>query len=142
MWAAMVTGLSSPSPLLWKGLDEVPQSISVNTRYLNLQENSIQVIKSDTFKHLSHLEILQLSKNHIRQIEVGAFNGLPNLITLELFDNRLPLVPSQAFEYLSKLRELWLRNNPIETLPRVRVPPCPVPQATGPGRTAQAQLHL
>lgn len=75
------------------------------------------MIKSDTFKHLSHLEILQLSKNQIRQIEVGAFNGLPNLITLELFDNRLPLVPSQAFEYLSKLRELWLRNNPIETLP-------------------------
>ncbi|XP_059381174.1 leucine-rich repeat-containing protein 4B [Carassius carassius] len=100
-----------------KGLNDVPQSISSNTRYLNLQENSIQVIRSDTFKHLNHLEILQLSKNQIRQIEVGAFNGLPNLITLELFDNRLPLVPSQAFEYLSKLRELWLRNNPIETLP-------------------------
>uniref|UniRef100_A0A674MQC2 Leucine rich repeat containing 4B n=1 Tax=Takifugu rubripes TaxID=31033 RepID=A0A674MQC2_TAKRU len=98
-------------------LDEVPESISVNTRYLNLQENSIQVIKSDTFKHLRHLEILQLSKNQIRQIEVGAFNGLPNLNTLELFDNRLTLVPSHAFEYLSKLRELWLRNNPIETLP-------------------------
>uniref|UniRef100_W5LW62 Leucine rich repeat containing 4B n=2 Tax=Lepisosteidae TaxID=7915 RepID=W5LW62_LEPOC len=100
-----------------RNLEEVPESISVNTRYLNLQENSIQVIKSDTFKHLRHLEILQLSKNHIRQIEVGAFNGLPNLNTLELFDNRLTLVPSQAFEYLSKLRELWLRNNPIETLP-------------------------
>lgn len=98
-------------------LDQVPESISVNTRYLNLQENSIQVIKSDTFKHLRHLEILQLSKNQIRQIEVGAFNGLPNLNTLELFDNRLTLVPSHAFEYLSKLRELWLRNNPIETLP-------------------------
>ncbi|KAL4617858.1 leucine-rich repeat-containing protein 4B-like [Arapaima gigas] len=100
-----------------RNLEEVPKSISVNTRYLNLQENSIQVIKSDTFKHLLHLEILQLSKNQIRQIEVGAFNGLPNLNTLELFDNRLTLVPSQAFEYLSKLRELWLRNNPIETLP-------------------------
>ncbi|XP_030196246.1 leucine-rich repeat-containing protein 4B [Gadus morhua] len=100
-----------------KTLDQVPESISENTRYLNLQENSIQVIKSDTFKHLRHLEILQLSKNHIRQIEVGAFNGLPNLNTLELFDNRLTVVPSQAFEYLSKLRELWLRNNPIETLP-------------------------
>ncbi|KAJ8245832.1 hypothetical protein GJAV_G00260780 [Gymnothorax javanicus] len=100
-----------------RNLEEVPESISVNTRYLNLQENSIQVIKSDTFKRLQHLEILQLSKNHIRQIEVGAFNGLPNLNTLELFDNRLTLVPSQAFEYLSKLRELWLRNNPIETLP-------------------------
>ncbi|KAK5884765.1 hypothetical protein CesoFtcFv8_018553 [Champsocephalus esox] len=100
-----------------QNLDEVPESISVNTRYLNLQENSIQVIKSDTFKHLRHLEILQLSKNQIRQIEVGAFNGLPNLNTLELFDNRLTLVPSHAFEYLSKLRELWLRNNPIETLP-------------------------
>uniref|UniRef100_A0A8C1VCN2 Leucine rich repeat containing 4Ba n=1 Tax=Cyprinus carpio TaxID=7962 RepID=A0A8C1VCN2_CYPCA len=100
-----------------RNLEEVPDSISNNTRYLNLQENSIQVIKSDTFKHLRHLEILQLSKNQIRQIEVGAFNGLPNLNTLELFDNRLTLVPSQAFEYLSKLRELWLRNNPIETLP-------------------------
>uniref|UniRef100_A0A3B4ZNP7 Leucine-rich repeat-containing protein 4B-like n=1 Tax=Stegastes partitus TaxID=144197 RepID=A0A3B4ZNP7_9TELE len=100
-----------------KTLDQIPDSISENTRYLNLQENSIQVIKSDTFKHLRHLEILQLSKNHIRQIEVGAFNGLPNLNTLELFDNRLTVVPSQAFEYLSKLRELWLRNNPIETLP-------------------------
>ncbi|KAM6951464.1 leucine-rich repeat-containing protein 4B-like [Aplochiton taeniatus] len=99
-----------------KSLDQVPDSISDNTRYLNLQENSIQVIKSDTFKHLRHLEILQLSKNHIRQIEVGAFNGLPNLNTLELFDNRLTVVPSLAFEYLSKLRELWLRNNPIETL--------------------------
>uniref|UniRef100_A0A3P9J846 Ig-like domain-containing protein n=1 Tax=Oryzias latipes TaxID=8090 RepID=A0A3P9J846_ORYLA len=99
-----------------KNLDQIPDSISENTRYLNLQENSIQVIKSDTFKHLRHLEILQLSKNHIRQIEVGAFNGLPNLNTLELFDNRLTVVPSQAFEYLSKLRELWLRNNPIETL--------------------------
>ncbi|XP_061837377.1 leucine-rich repeat-containing protein 4B [Nerophis lumbriciformis] len=100
-----------------QNLDDVPESISVNTRYLNLQENTIQVIKSDTFKHLRHLEILQLSKNQIRQIEVGAFNGLPNLNTLELFDNRLTLVPSHAFEYLSKLRELWLRNNPIETLP-------------------------
>ncbi|XP_049616173.1 leucine-rich repeat-containing protein 4B [Syngnathus scovelli] len=99
-----------------KTLDQVPDRISENTRYLNLQENTIQVIRSDTFKHLRHLEILQLSKNHIRQIEVGAFNGLPNLNTLELFDNRLTVVPSQAFEYLSKLRELWLRNNPIETL--------------------------
>lgn len=100
-----------------KSLDQVPDNISDKTRYLNLQENTIQVIKSDTFKHLRHLEILQLSKNHIREIEVGAFNGLPNLNTLELFDNRLTVVPSLAFEYLSKLRELWLRNNPIETLP-------------------------
>uniref|UniRef100_A0A8C8S224 Leucine rich repeat containing 4B n=1 Tax=Pelusios castaneus TaxID=367368 RepID=A0A8C8S224_9SAUR len=95
----------------------VPESISINTRYLNLQENNIQVIKTDTFKHLRHLEILQLSKNLIRKIEVGAFNGLPNLNTLELFDNRLTTVPTQAFEYLSKLRELWLRNNPIESIP-------------------------
>ncbi|KAG5201059.1 hypothetical protein JEQ12_005593 [Ovis aries] len=75
------------------------------------------VIRTDTFKHLRHLEILQLSKNLVRKIEVGAFNGLPSLNTLELFDNRLTTVPTQAFEYLSKLRELWLRNNPIESIP-------------------------
>ncbi|ELK18495.1 Leucine-rich repeat-containing protein 4B [Pteropus alecto] len=98
-------------------LAEVPASIPVNTRYLNLQENGIQVIRTDTFKHLRHLEILQLSKNLLRKIEVGAFNGLPSLNTLELFDNRLTTVPTQAFEYLSKLRELWLRNNPIESIP-------------------------
>eukprot|EP00061_Rhincodon_typus_P016114 g44155.t1 len=100
-----------------RNLREVPDSISINTRYLNLQENGIQVIKADSFKHLRHLEILQLSKNHIRQIEVGAFNGLTNLNTLELFDNRLSTIPSGAFEYLSKLKELWLRNNPIESIP-------------------------
>ncbi|XP_016160904.1 PREDICTED: leucine-rich repeat-containing protein 4B-like [Ficedula albicollis] len=76
-----------------------------------------QVIRTDTFKHLRHLEILQLSRNLVRKVEVGAFNGLPNLNTLELFDNRLTTVPTQAFEYLSKLRELWLRNNPIESIP-------------------------
>ncbi|XP_059809943.1 leucine-rich repeat-containing protein 4B [Hypanus sabinus] len=98
-------------------LREVPSDISTNTRYLNLQENAIQVIKADTFKQLRHLEILQLSKNLIRHVEVGAFNGLTSLNTLELFDNRLTTVPSGAFEYLSKLRELWLRNNPIESIP-------------------------
>ncbi|KAK2510513.1 hypothetical protein Q9233_017666, partial [Columba guinea] len=100
-----------------RDLLEVPSSISINTRYLNLQENHIQVIRTDTFKHLRHLEILQLSRNLVRKVEVGAFNGLPNLNTLELFDNRLTTVPTQAFEYLSKLRELWLRNNPIESIP-------------------------
>ncbi|KAM9807640.1 leucine-rich repeat-containing protein 4C-like [Neosynchiropus ocellatus] len=100
-----------------RGLREVPDGISTNTRYLNLQENLIQVIKVDSFKHLRHLEILQLSKNHIRKIELGAFNGLANLNTLELFDNRLTTIPNGAFEYLSKLKELWLRNNPIESIP-------------------------
>ncbi len=100
-----------------RGLRDVPDGISTNTRYLNLQENLIQVIKVDSFKHLRHLEILQLSKNHIRNIEIGAFNGLANLNTLELFDNRLTTIPNGAFEYLSKLKELWLRNNPVESIP-------------------------
>uniref|UniRef100_A0A1A8FQN5 Leucine rich repeat containing 4C n=1 Tax=Nothobranchius korthausae TaxID=1143690 RepID=A0A1A8FQN5_9TELE len=100
-----------------RGLREVPDGISTNTRYLNLQENLIQVIKVDSFKHLRHLEILQLSKNHIRKIELGAFNGLASLNTLELFDNRLTTIPNGAFDYLSKLKELWLRNNPIESIP-------------------------
>ncbi|XP_023698030.1 leucine-rich repeat-containing protein 4C [Paramormyrops kingsleyae] len=100
-----------------RGLRDVPDGISTNTRYLNLQENQIQVIKVDSFKHLRHLEILQLSKNHIRSIEIGAFNGLASLNTLELFDNRLTTIPNGAFEYLSKLKELWLRNNPIESIP-------------------------
>lgn len=100
-----------------RGLRDVPDGISTNTRYLNLQENLIQVIKVDSFKHLRHLEILQLSKNHIRKIDHGAFNGLASLNTLELFDNRLTTIPNGAFEYLSKLKELWLRNNPIESIP-------------------------
>ncbi|KPP78909.1 leucine-rich repeat-containing protein 4-like [Scleropages formosus] len=100
-----------------RGLTRVPVGIPSNTRYLNLMENSIEVIQADTFRHLHHLERLQLGRNAIRQIEVGAFNGLTNLNTLELFDNRLTVIPSGAFEYLSKLRELWLRNNPIESIP-------------------------
>ncbi|KAL4659496.1 leucine-rich repeat-containing protein 4-like [Arapaima gigas] len=100
-----------------RGLTKVPPGIPSNTRYLNLMENSIEMIQADTFRHLHHLERLQLGRNAIRQIEVGAFNGLTSLNTLELFDNRLTVIPSGAFEYLSKLRELWLRNNPIESIP-------------------------
>ncbi|KAG7454308.1 hypothetical protein MATL_G00258270 [Megalops atlanticus] len=100
-----------------RGLTRVPPGIPSNTRYLNLMENSIELIQADTFRHLHHLERLQLGRNSIRQIEVGAFNGLTSLNTLELFDNRLTVIPSGAFEYLSKLRELWLRNNPIESIP-------------------------
>ncbi|KAK7912800.1 hypothetical protein WMY93_013011 [Mugilogobius chulae] len=88
-----------------RGLRDVPDGISTNTRYLNLQDNLIQVIKVDT------------QQNHIRSIEIGAFNGLASLNTLELFDNRLTTIPNGAFEYLSKLKELWLRNNPIESIP-------------------------
>lgn len=100
-----------------RSLTRVPLGIPINTRHLNLMENSIEQIEADSFRHLRHLEVLQLGRNTIRQIEVGAFNGLTNLNTLELFDNRLTVVPSGAFEYLSKLRELWLRNNPIESIP-------------------------
>ncbi|XP_018581575.2 leucine-rich repeat-containing protein 4-like [Scleropages formosus] len=100
-----------------RGLTKVPSGIPSNTRYLNLMENSIEMIQADTFRHLHHMERLQLGRNAIRQIEVGAFNGLTSLNTLELFDNRLTVIPSGAFEYLSKLRELWLRNNPIESIP-------------------------
>ncbi|XP_028814146.1 leucine-rich repeat-containing protein 4.2 [Denticeps clupeoides] len=100
-----------------RGLVRVPPGIPSNTRFLNLMENSIEMVEADTFRHLRHLEVLQLGRNSIRQIEVGAFNGLASLNTLELFDNRLTVIPSGAFEYLSKLRELWLRNNPIESIP-------------------------
>ncbi|XP_041967243.1 leucine-rich repeat-containing protein 4.2 [Alosa sapidissima] len=100
-----------------RGLIRVPPGIPSNARFLNLMENSIEVIQADTFRHLHHLEVLQLGRNSIRQIEVGAFNGLTSLNTLELFDNRLTVIPSGAFEYLSKLRELWLRSNPIESIP-------------------------
>nr|XP_023671778.1 leucine-rich repeat-containing protein 4-like [Paramormyrops kingsleyae] len=99
-----------------RGLTTVPLGIPSNARFLNLMENSIELIQADSFSHLRHLERLQLGRNAIRQIEVGAFSGLTNLNTLELFDNRLTAVPSGAFEYLSKLRELWLRNNPIESI--------------------------
>ncbi|KAB0396562.1 hypothetical protein E2I00_005840, partial [Balaenoptera physalus] len=106
-------------------LAEVPASIPVNTRYLNLQENGIQVIRTDTFKHLRHLEILQLSKNLVRKIEVGAFNGLPSLNTLELFDNRLTTlkrleyISEAAFEGLVNLRYLNLGMCNLKDIPNL-----------------------
>lgn len=99
MWAAMVTGLSNPTPLLWlvqlllwphpsgpqltaatppcptpcscsnqasrvictrRGLAEVPDSISENTRYLNLQENSIKVTTMILYHCILYHYILQI----------------------------------------------------------------------------------
>lgn len=45
-----------------QNLEQVPESISVNTRYLNLQENSIQVNTAKTRSPLSkHMETMNVS---------------------------------------------------------------------------------
>uniref|UniRef100_A0A8C6TB60 Leucine rich repeat containing 4C, genome duplicate b n=1 Tax=Neogobius melanostomus TaxID=47308 RepID=A0A8C6TB60_9GOBI len=103
-----------------RGLRDVPDGISTNTRYLNLQDNLIQVIKVDSFKHLRHLEILQLSKNHIRSIEIGAFNGVPSLRRLDLGElKRLSYISDGAFKDLSNLRYLNLGMCNLKEIPNI-----------------------
>ncbi|KAG7255799.1 LOW QUALITY PROTEIN: hypothetical protein CRUP_027065 [Coryphaenoides rupestris] len=97
-----------------RGLRDVPDGISTNTRYLNLQENLIQVIKLQAPAAPGDPAAEQESHSQHR---TRSLNGLASLNTLELFDNRLTTIPNGAFEYLSKLKELWLRNNPIESIP-------------------------
>ncbi|KAG5671204.1 hypothetical protein PVAND_001413 [Polypedilum vanderplanki] len=56
-------------------------------KYLELNENLIQFIREDTFKHNPKLEKIKLTFNHISHIDPKTFSELDNLIELRLDGN-------------------------------------------------------
>ncbi|KAG7274484.1 hypothetical protein CRUP_001449 [Coryphaenoides rupestris] len=110
-----------------KTLDQVPESISENTRYLNLQENSIQlfdnrltVVPSQAFEYLSKLRELWLRNNPIETLPAFAFHRVPSLRRLDLGELRkLDFISEAAFEGLVNLRFLNLGMCGLKDIPNL-----------------------
>ncbi|EDV21080.1 uncharacterized protein TRIADDRAFT_60493 [Trichoplax adhaerens] len=74
-----------------------------NLRSLNLNDNYIMQLKSETFQYNELLQALYLQTNNIRQISNGTFNGLENLFFLDLTNNPIFILPSGLLSSKPKL---------------------------------------
>lgn len=83
---------------------------------LDLSENMLTVIPSETFLDYTSLMRLILSGNPIRELKSNAFKHLSFLTTLELSNCQLGLVEDEAFLGLDNLEWLKLDGNRISTL--------------------------
>ena len=130
-----VTGRKNPSICLMKcscsenqdtfvvdcsnaGLESVPKGIPSRTTNLDLDNNKIQVLHTDSFvqsRTLSNLTKLSIRSNQLKKIEINAFQGLWSLKILDLYNNSLEFknsYPKSVFVPISQsLNVLDIRRN-------------------------------
>ena len=99
-------------------LKEIPLIFPTPVRGLLLDNNSITLVKNDSFvsRGLTELENLQADFCQIRTIELGAFNGLTNLAYLSMWGNKISQIIPGTFKKVSRLEYLDLDHNVIEHL--------------------------
>ncbi|XP_034550032.1 nyctalopin isoform X2 [Notolabrus celidotus] len=82
-------------------------------RYLNLQENRINVIHDQAFQDLVRLENFYLNDNLLSDLPRHAFKGLTRLKMLNLGGNQLINVSKTWFSDLVELEVLYLDRNQV-----------------------------
>jgi hypothetical protein len=99
-------------------LKEIPLILPTHVRELLLDNNSITLLKNDSFvsRGLTELESLQADFCQIGTIELGAFNGLTKLIYLSMWGNEISEILPGTFEKVIRLEYLDLDQNVIEHL--------------------------
>uniref|UniRef100_A0A8B9GJK2 Uncharacterized protein n=1 Tax=Amazona collaria TaxID=241587 RepID=A0A8B9GJK2_9PSIT len=124
------------------GLRALPGEIATSTISLNLSNNHLRVLSTNTFRNLTFLHSLWLDGNNLTFLSPGTFHAnsrltylldlshcnifeihpllfshLPSLERLDLASNNMRYVP-QAFRNLSSLTKLSLEGNHIEAIGR------------------------
>ena len=89
---------------------------SFSLKYLDLSDNKITKIKSNSLYGLKNLDILDLRINKISTIEANGFDHLTSLTELYLEENELSMIDSKFFYFNSNLKVLNLKNNKINLI--------------------------
>jgi Leucine-rich repeat (LRR) protein len=82
-----------------------------------LNNNRLSEIPPSTFSKLTTLEELNLSENQISKVPPNIFSGLTYLEELNLSENHLSEIPPGIFLGLASLQRLWLDNNNLSEIP-------------------------
>jgi len=80
---------------------------------LLLNDNSLTIIPEDVFSRLNNIAMLNLTNNNISAIKSNSFSGMPYLPTLYLSHNELTTIPQGLFDPLGALVTLDLSYNQI-----------------------------
>uniref|UniRef100_T1J345 Ig-like domain-containing protein n=1 Tax=Strigamia maritima TaxID=126957 RepID=T1J345_STRMM len=81
-------------------------------RRLVLSDNPITRLESNAFVHLPVLTILEMSRSRVDTVKPRAFDGVAHLTSLKLEDNRLTQMPVRALAQLRALHAVELHGNP------------------------------
>ena len=100
---------SSGTKLSKTGLTEVPTNIPRNETLLDLSQNNLVILHSDSFIQLPNLTALYLHYNKIAIVQYDAFRGLNKLNDLRLDHNNLSVIPD--ISGLSTLTRLLISYN-------------------------------
>lgn len=84
---------------------------------LDMRNNSIGFIEEQTFRPLNNLHTLNLSGNRLHIIGQNLFNGMFVLTRLVLSNNLITLIDNRAFRNCTGLKELDLSSNQLSDVP-------------------------
>lgn len=90
----------------------------INLRFLDLSSNSLEFIEQ-AFMGLDNLEQLNLKENVLPQLTTNTFLGLHKVQYLNLDTNNISTIEVGTFQYLTNLAHLIISNNPLTTLSRL-----------------------
>jgi len=96
-----------------QSIEVVPPTVFRNEKltsltYLNLGGNQIQSIPPETFDFLTNLKILYLHNNKLNHFSPQLLKKLTNLVELSLDSNNLKAIPPVTFGGLTTLSRLYL----------------------------------
>ena len=89
---------------------------SLNSDYIDLSGQNIDLIDVNTFDGFDQLEELYLEKNKINKIENGLFNKLTKLRELWLESNAIVSIDRNSFFGSNDLELVCLSKNPVSVL--------------------------
>lgn len=87
-----------------------------SVKSLNLRDNDLTEVPSNTLKGLRNLTVLDLSMNKITRVDDNAFAGL-KLVTLKLSDNEVTLAPGSFRGLERSLKNLNLKGTRQKKVP-------------------------
>lgn len=80
---------------------------------IDVSHNSLESVRSNDFRGITDLEIINLSYNRIQRIGAGAFLALSKLASLDLSFNRISSFSGALFVNNNKLENLNVMGNPL-----------------------------
>ena len=101
------------------GLHDVPTRALwglASLTVLRLNDNRIQRLRRNAFRHNAQLQDLALYRNQISVVDPGSFSGLSNLRNLKLFRNEMAQVSSRMLRRLVQLTSLDLSWNGVTSV--------------------------
>lgn len=100
-------------------LDNIPGGKLPKLVYLNLNENNLRRVLSNSFENITEVEVLNLSSAGISKVEENAFNGLNNLRVLDLSYNTISKIDPKTFNTNFHLEKLLLSHNYLSKVTRL-----------------------